>query len=180
MTHFLNYSPLLQLDPPVLWHHKRFRLHFTYPGVAFAVIYYHNGLTKPWYRRTERPYRFKRLFFRSGKSTFNNIASLYGSDLHVLLWEKWYKFPSYHQIKLNVRQLETILPDISVVASPSIPKIKSISYGTLSPKYPQVNLPLFWNNDLSTVVEQNLKYPDMSYKEPDDLVLDQEEKMIHQ
>ena len=106
---------------------------------------------------------------------FSNIASIRGSQLYVLIWQKWYTLPIYQKIKLNVRQLETRLPDLTNLDASLFYNLNAVSIESVKHSIPPVESPSILQVGVSTNIKQNLFYPNMSCHVPDDMVLDQEQ-----
>jgi hypothetical protein len=96
---------MFMLSSPI-WSGKSFRFSWDIPSAWGVWIYFHNGERKPWYRRTERPYRFRRWFFRGRKGTFRNIAHPDFPEITLYVFPKYSIFPTKQVISLRVNRLD--------------------------------------------------------------------------
>lgn len=92
--------------PSPLWSGKSFRFSWDIPNVWWVWIYFHNGERKPWYRRTERPYRFRRWYFRGRKGTFRNIVHPDFPEITLYIFPKYSILPKKKVISLRVHCLD--------------------------------------------------------------------------
>jgi hypothetical protein len=97
---------MFSFSPTPLFYGKSFRFSWDMPNVWWVWIYFHNGERKPWYRRTERPYRFKRWFFRGAKGTFRNIAHPDFPQITLYIFPKYSLFPKKLVIPFRVHRLD--------------------------------------------------------------------------
>jgi hypothetical protein len=97
------------------WHGKGFSLEWNFPSSWLVIIHFHNGETKPWYRRTERPYRFRRWFFRKGKGRFQNLANFRHPFVKLFVFRGWSPFPVVLKIPMEVRILRVQEPEARIL-----------------------------------------------------------------
>lgn len=118
MTHW-------QFSAPVQWHGKGFLLSFDFPGAWLVLLHFDNGERKPWYRRTERPYRFRRWFFRKGKGRFQNIANVLSPEVRLYVISGFSPFPEKILVPMDVRLLRVREPEAQIQdiqpVKPSLP-----------------------------------------------------------
>jgi hypothetical protein len=87
------------------WHDKGFTLTWDFPDTKWVLLRFINGQKKPWYKFTERKYRFKRWFFLNNPGKFSNIANI-ESPRVVLYAFPWYiSIPKKVVIPMNVQHL---------------------------------------------------------------------------
>lgn len=98
--------------PTPVWHGKLFRFSWDLPNAWWVWIYFHNGERKPWYRRTERSYRFRRWFFRRSQGTFRNIAHSDFPSITLYIFPQYSIFPKKQVIQLQVHRLD--IPQLSL------------------------------------------------------------------
>ncbi len=110
-----------KFSEPVQWHGKGFTLNWDFPDAWWVLVYYHNGESKPWYHRTERPYRFRRWFSKRGQDRFQNIANFKrpAIDLFVFsglsFWPVRLRLPMHVRI-LRVNEPEAVLNEPTMVS----------------------------------------------------------------
>jgi len=114
MFQFLRHSGKL----PFL-HDQRFTLQWDIPRCKWILIHYVNSQRKPWYKRTERPYRFRRWFFRGAKGTFSNLANIHEPRITVYVFRYFICLPRKVLIPLRVgrmdiseNSLHTMVPEV--------------------------------------------------------------------
>jgi hypothetical protein len=122
-----------QFQEPRLWHGKRFTLHWDFPGAWLVLVYYHNGEKKPWYRPTERPYRFRRWFLKKGKDRFQNIAAFHRPEIRLFVFSGFSPIPEKMIVPMEVGILRVREPE----AEPSLPQMQP-STPTVHSLIPQV------------------------------------------
>ncbi len=123
---------------PNHWHDKGFTLEYDFPEAKWILIWFKNGQRKPWYKITERSYRFKRWFFRKSVGKFSNIANL-GSPQIVIYAFPWFvaipkkifipMHVQYMQPESNPVQIENQNLVISPLVAPAIlssPEVKEL------------------------------------------------------
>jgi hypothetical protein len=114
-----------QFSAPVQWHGKGFSLSFDFPGAWLVLLHFDNGERKAWYRRTERPYRFRRWFFRKGKSRFQNIANVLSPEVRLYVFRGFSPFPEKILVPMDVRLLRVREPEAQIQdmqpVKPSLP-----------------------------------------------------------
>ena len=114
-----------QFSAPVQWHGKGFSLAFDFPGAWLVLLNFDNGERKPWYRRTERPYRFRRWFFRKGKGRFQNIANFLNPEIKLYVFRGFSPFPEKIIVPMDVRLLRVREPEAQIQdmqpVKPSLP-----------------------------------------------------------
>lgn len=70
------------------------------------LIYYLNGQRKPWYKRTERPYRFRRWFLRGSTGTFSNLANISEPRITVYVFRYYICFPKKVVIPMRIVRMD--------------------------------------------------------------------------
>ena len=100
-----------QLSEPIQWHGKGFSLSFDFPGAWLVLISFDNGERKAWYRRTERPYRFQRWFWRKGKDQFQNIANVRSPEVILFVFKGFSPSPEKIVVPMDVRLLRVREPE---------------------------------------------------------------------
>jgi hypothetical protein len=105
------------------WHDKLFTLEWDLPNVKWVLIHYVNGQSKPWYKKVERSYRFRRWFIRKPKGTFSNIANFRRPFVEAYLFSHWISIPKkvvipLHVNYLNVDDLPLQTSELSLEVSP--------------------------------------------------------------
>lgn len=110
-----------QFTEPLLWHGKGFTLSWDFPRAWAVLLHFHNGEQKPWYRRTERNYRFRRWFLKKGKDRFQNIASFQRPEIRLFVFSGFSLLPKKMVIPMEVRILRVSEPEVL----PMPPRMKS-------------------------------------------------------
>ncbi len=110
-----------QFQEPRLWHGKGFTLNWDFPGAWLVLVYYHNGEKKPWYRRTERSYRFKRWFLKKGKDRFQNIAAFQSPEVRMFVFAGFSPIPEKMIVPMEVGILRVREPE----SEPSLPPMQT-------------------------------------------------------
>jgi hypothetical protein len=137
-------------------HNKLFTLEWQSLKCKWLLIHYVNNEKKRWYKRTERPYRFRRWFFRKATGNFSNLANFHSQKIEVYLF-KWYiSWPRKITIPLIVKRLIiTKFPiHISLEQAPRLNTTllaKPLIVGVIHPSYPNV-----YNNVSVRVPELNI------------------------
>lgn len=106
---------------PIHWHGKGFSLQWDFPNAWLVLVHFANGEQKRWYKRTERPYRFRRWFFRKGKDRFQNIANLHHPLITLYVFSGFSPFPKTKTIPMEVHALRVQEPEAALVK----PMVKS-------------------------------------------------------
>lgn len=106
------------------YHDKGFTVDWEVPSAKWVLIYYRNSQEKPWYRRTERPYRFKRFFIRKPIDTFSNLANFNSPFIRLYVFYSWLAWPIRKDIPMKVQLLRVTEPAVEV-ALDSLAVIKS-------------------------------------------------------
>lgn len=122
---------------PNHWHDKGFTLLFDFPEARWVLIRFVNGQKKPWYKITERKYRFKRWFFRKRRDKFSNIANLRSPQVILYVFPWFIAIPKKIIVPMRVKYLRTestplqigeqnlsIIPMVQPIHSPA-PSIKT-------------------------------------------------------
>ena len=99
------------------WHDKGFTLNWGYSDVKFVLVYFKNGQKKRWYKRTERPYRFKRWFLRKSEDSFSNIANYNSPEVTLYLFNWYILFPRKVIVPMDVKVLRVREPE-AIMAHP--------------------------------------------------------------
>ncbi len=99
------------------WHDKGFTINWGYSDIKFVLVHFKNGQKKRWYKRTERPYRFKRWFFRKSEDSFSNIANYNSPEIPLYLFPMYISFPKKVFIPMNVKVLRVREPE-AIMAHP--------------------------------------------------------------
>jgi hypothetical protein len=86
-------------------HDKLFTLEWELPLFKWVLIYYVNGQKKVWYKKTERPYRFKRWFRRKPTDSFSNLANFKCPYITIYLFKHWISWPKKVVIPMKVNHL---------------------------------------------------------------------------
>lgn len=105
-SNFLMFKFLRHSNKLPFLHDQLFRLQWNIPRCSWILIHYRNSQRKPWYKRTERPYRFKRWFLRGPKGTFSNIANIDAPRITVYIFRYYLCFPQKVVIPLRVGRME--------------------------------------------------------------------------
>ncbi|MFM2134912.1 MAG: hypothetical protein RL021_312 [Bacteroidota bacterium] len=140
MFQFKNHSDALPF-----YHDKLFTLTWDIKGYKWLAIRYVNSQRKRWYRRTERPYRFKRWFFRKAQGSFSNLANFDSPCIELYLFSWYLAWPRKLVIPMRVIRIEAMSPAI-LVNSPTVtlpplqPVIRSCSAAIIIPEV-DCNLP---------------------------------------
>lgn len=122
-------------------HGKLFTLEWQLQGYKWLLIRYYNGQRKKWYRRTERPYRFKTWFFGKRAGSFSNIANYQSPKIEVFLFRWYLAWPKKLVIAMPVYRLATHSFSVSTkhISQPPTPSAPSTKTPLLSPLAPSVS-----------------------------------------
>lgn len=93
-----------------LYHDQLFTLEWDLKGYKWVLIRYVNSQRKKWYRRTERPYRFRRWFIRSSKGSFSNLASIDSPRIDAYVFAWYIAWPKKVVIPMRVVRMESFAP----------------------------------------------------------------------
>jgi hypothetical protein len=104
-----------KFSEPVQWHGKGFTLNWDFPRAWWVLVYYHNGESKPWYHRTERSYRFRRWFSKSGQDRFQNIANFNRPWIVLYVFRGFSFWPDRYQLPMDVRILRVHEPEAILI-----------------------------------------------------------------
>lgn len=97
---------------PIHYHGKGFTLRWNFPAAWLILVYFRNGQKKAWYKRTERPYRFKRWFFLKGEDFFRNIANIEHPKVTLYVFSGIFPLPRKIQISMQVELLQVNEPEL--------------------------------------------------------------------
>jgi hypothetical protein len=118
LPHPTKSEPILKPDmdswkfsKPLHWHGKGFTLSWDFSPAWMVLVHFINGESKPWYRRTERPYRFRRWFFRKGRDRFRNLASFRHPYVTLYVFSGFSLLPRKIVIPMDVRILRVREPE---------------------------------------------------------------------
>ena len=92
---------------PDHWHDKGFTLLFDFPEATWVLIRFVNGQKKPWYKITERNYRFKRWFVRRNQGKFSNIANLRSPQVILYVFPWFIAIPRKIVVPMHVQYMRT-------------------------------------------------------------------------
>ena len=107
---------------PVHFHGKGFSLEWDFPEAWLILLHYRNGESKPWYRRTERSYRFRRWFLKKGKDRFQNLANFRNPFLTLYIFSGVFPVPRKITIPMDVRILRVNEPEARTLLPADGPK----------------------------------------------------------
>lgn len=102
-----------------LWHGKLFTLEWELSGCKWVLVHFDNGERKPWYKRTERPYRFRRWFLKKGNDRFSNLANVASPRIVIYSFRRYIAWPVRTVLPMEVRRLSVPAPEVNVF----IPKV---------------------------------------------------------
>jgi hypothetical protein len=88
-------------------------------NARWVLVHFVNGQRKPWYKRTERPYRFRRWFIRKGEDSFSNIANVNEPRLTLYFFSWYIAFPKKIIVPMQVHALRVREPE-PVVYPPEV------------------------------------------------------------
>lgn len=103
-----------QSDDLPFFHDKLFTLTWDYEGYKWLAVRYVNSQRKRWYRRTERPYRFRRWFFRKAQGSFSNLANIDSPLIELYLFSWYLAWPRKVVIPMRVVRMKPNVPAILV------------------------------------------------------------------
>jgi hypothetical protein len=86
-------------------HNGLFTLEWESVKCKWLLIHYVNNEKKRWYKRTERPYRFRRWFFRKASGTFSNLANYKSPQIDVYIFAWYIAWPRKITIPIHVNRL---------------------------------------------------------------------------
>ncbi len=90
----------------MFWHDKLFVLNWRL-NAKWVLVYFKNGQTKRWWKRTERPYRFKRWFVKSAQGSFSNLANYNHPYIIVYVFSSFFPWPTKRIIPMHVRRFQS-------------------------------------------------------------------------
>jgi hypothetical protein len=93
------------MDNETLWHQKLFKLDLTFEGAWRILVYYNNGVHKPWWKKTNRSYRFKRWFWLKSPFIFKSLANQNNPEIIIWVFYNWYSRPDKKVIPLEISHL---------------------------------------------------------------------------
>jgi hypothetical protein len=135
MFHFLRHSDKL----PFL-HDQLFTLQWNIPKCKWILIHYINSQRKPWYKRTERLYRFRRWFIRKAEGSFSNLANINEPRISIYIFRYLICFPRKVVIPLRIRRMDmhestlsTIMPEMHTVTDEIFLKQNQLPDFSVSP-----------------------------------------------
>ncbi|MFN5318362.1 MAG: hypothetical protein ACK5CY_05940 [Bacteroidia bacterium] len=115
------------------WHDKAFTLSWDMPRVWAVLVYFKNGQQRYfWFKRTERPYRFKRWFLRKGKDQFKNIANINSPAITLYIFRGFRFWPQKITLPMRVDALRVREPEAHILTKE--PKIKMRTFKATIPK----------------------------------------------
>ncbi len=115
------------------WHDKAFTLSWDLPHVWLVLVYFKNGQHRHfWFKRTERPYRFKRWFLRKGKDQFRNIANINSPSISLYIFRGFRFWPQKITLPMRVDALRVREPETHILTKE--PKINMITFKATIPK----------------------------------------------
>jgi hypothetical protein len=130
-------------------HDQLFTLQWNIPRCKWILIHYVNSQRKPWYKRTERPYRFRRWFFRRAQGSFSNLANIREPRITVYVFRFLISFPRKVVIPLRIGRMDinqnlltTVIPDVHHQVSKPILQQHALSVMHVSPALSNLNLDL--------------------------------------
>ena len=116
----------ISFSKAIHWHDKGFTLSWSGLNVRWVLVHFVNGQRKPWYKRTERPYRFRRWFIRKGEDSFSNIANVNEPRLTLYFFSWYIAFPKKIVVPMQVHALRVREPETAVYppeVKPCIPAL---------------------------------------------------------
>ena len=133
------------------WHDKAFTLSWDLPNVWAVLVYFKNGQSRHfWFKRTERPYRFKRWFLKKGKDQFRNIANINSPSVTLYLFRGFWIWPHKVILPMQVEALRVIEPETRVVGiearnknnsyRSTLPQLRIQEIEIAKPKIPSITL----------------------------------------
>ncbi|MFM2207958.1 MAG: hypothetical protein RL213_1933 [Bacteroidota bacterium] len=96
------------------WHGKLFTVEWELPGCKWVLVHYKNGERKPWYKRTERPYRFRRWFLKKGSDRFSNLANVDSPQVVIYVFRWYVAWPERKVLPMDVRRLSVPATEVRV------------------------------------------------------------------
>jgi hypothetical protein len=128
----------ISFSKSIHWHDKGFTLSWSGLNARWVLVHFVNGQRKPWYKRTERPYRFRRWFIRKGEDSFSNIANVNEPRLTLYVFSWYIAFPKKIVVPMHVHAIKVREPEMSIYppeVKPSIPLMHTAEIAA------QVNMP---------------------------------------
>lgn len=96
---------IIQLNATPVWHQKPFSIEI--PENAWRIlVWYHNGYTKPWWKKTDGQHLFKRWFWLKPPFRFKSIGNKHSPGLKIWIFRNWFSLPQKALIPFNASQLE--------------------------------------------------------------------------
>jgi hypothetical protein len=128
----------ISFSKPIHWHDKGFTLSWSGLNARWVLVHFVNGQRKPWYKRTERPYRFRRWFIRKGEDSLSNIANVNEPRLTLFVFSWYIAFPKKIIVPMQVNALRVHEPKTAIYSpevKPAIPSLHNSEFAA------QVNEP---------------------------------------
>ena len=174
--HFRKATPGMKF-----WHGKLFTVEWSMPHCKWVLIRHVNGNRKYWYKRTERPYRFRRWFIRKGVGRFSNLANIDFPYVVFYVFRWYFPWPKRVVLQMDVRRLTTTIPRSMVIRprikyylctrplkliapdsefnSPqlSTPALHIFSFQTVTAPTPVYNFPLLDNTSMEIIRKEIIK-----------------------
>jgi hypothetical protein len=104
----------ISFSKAIHWHDKGFTLSWSGLNARWVLVHFVNGQRKPWYKRTERPYRFRRWFIRKGEDSFSNIANVNEPRLTLYVFSWYIAFPKKIVVPMQVHALRVREPETAI------------------------------------------------------------------
>jgi hypothetical protein len=117
----------LTFSKPIHWHDKGFTLSWSGLNARWVLVHFVNGQRKPWYKRTERPYRFRRWFIRKGEDSFSNISNVNDPKLTLYVFSWYITFPKKIVVPMQVHALRVREPEPAIFppeVKPALPNLQ--------------------------------------------------------
>jgi len=101
----------------VFWHDKLFVLNWNLDA-KWVLVHFRNGQKKRWWKRTERPYRFKRWFVKSAVDSFSNLANYQSPFVTLYVFHSYFPWPQKIRIPMQVHRFQTKYMPVQTELSP--------------------------------------------------------------
>ncbi len=96
-------------------HGELFTLEWAIPEAKWVMVFFKNGQTKPWYKKIERPYRFKRKFRKKANDSFSNLANFKHPYIVFYVFTHLFSWPKKIIVPMQVNHL--IIHDLPLQTS---------------------------------------------------------------
>jgi hypothetical protein len=106
---------ILEISTEPLWHQKAFSIRLNISEAKRILIWYHNGNRKPWWLRTDRAYRFRRLTWLKAPFVFRSIANENSQGLILWVFTGWLTLPKKIFVPLKVGRLSLLQPNLNTL-----------------------------------------------------------------